>query len=137
MPGIWEDLSMKITRAILKLMFVAVAALAVSVPTMAQVGRKQKIDGVVVSRDADKLVVRDINGSDVAVSVTGGTKIVEKKANPFRSAKNYPVTALLRGLEVQVEGRADGSGTLVAEKIKFTNDDFGVARSLDTRVTPV
>jgi outer membrane protein OmpA-like peptidoglycan-associated protein len=26
---------------------------------------------------------------------------------------------------------------LVAEKIKFTNDDFGVARSLDTRVAPV
>jgi OmpA-OmpF porin, OOP family len=128
---------MKITKAILKLMFVAVAALTVSVPTMAQVGRKQKIDGVVVSRDADKLVVRDINGSDVAVSVTGGTKIVEKKANPFRSAKTYPVTALLRGLEVQVEGRADGSGTMVAEKIKFTNDDFGVARSLDTRVAPV
>jgi OmpA-OmpF porin, OOP family len=127
---------MKITRTILNLMFVAVAALAVSVPTMAQVGRKQKIDGVVVSRDADKLVVRDLNGSDVTVSVTGSTKIVEKKANPFRSAKTYPVTALLRGLEVQVEGRGDGS-TVVAEKIRFTNDDFGVARSLDTRVTPV
>jgi outer membrane protein OmpA-like peptidoglycan-associated protein len=117
-------------------MFVAVAALAVSVPTMAQVGRKQKIDGVVVSRDADKLVVRDLNGSDVTVSVTGSTKIVEKKANPFRSAKTYPVTALLRGLEVQVEGRGDGSA-VVAEKIRFTNDDFGVARSLDTRVAPV
>ncbi|HEY8462205.1 MAG TPA: OmpA family protein [Blastocatellia bacterium] len=128
---------MKITRAILNVMFVALAALAVSVPTVAQVGRKQKIDGVVVSRDADKLVVRDINGSDMAVSVTGATKIVEKKANPFRSARTYPVTALLRGLEVIVEGRADSSGTLIAEKIKFTNDDFGVARSLDTRVAPV
>jgi outer membrane protein OmpA-like peptidoglycan-associated protein len=44
---------------------------------------------------------------------------------------------LLRGLEVEVEGRGDNSGALVAEKIKFTNDDFGVARSLDTRVAPV
>jgi len=69
--------------------------------------------------------------------VTGVTKITEKKANPFRSAKTYPVTALLRGLEVEIEGRGDSSGALVAEKIKFTNDDFGVARSLDTRVTPV
>jgi outer membrane protein OmpA-like peptidoglycan-associated protein len=68
--------------------------------------------------------------------VTGATKIVEKKANPFRSARNYPVTALLRGLEVQVEGRGDGS-SVVAEKIKFTHDDFGVARSLETRVAPV
>jgi outer membrane protein OmpA-like peptidoglycan-associated protein len=129
-------------------MFIAIAALAVTVPTIAQdatqaqtarvaVGRKQKISGVVVSREADKMVIRDINGSDVAVNVSSGTKIVEKKSNPFRSAKTYPVTALLRGLEVEVEGRGDNSGAMIAEKIKFTNDDFGVARSLDTRVAPV
>jgi outer membrane protein OmpA-like peptidoglycan-associated protein len=100
-------------------------------------GKKQKISGVVLSREIDKLVVRDINGSDVAVSVSGATKIVEKKANPFRGARTYPVTALLRGLEVEVEGRGDNSGALVAEKIKFTDDDFGVARSLETRVAPV
>ena len=44
---------------------------------------------------------------------------------------------MLRGLEVEVEGRGDNSGVLVAEKIKFTNDDFGVARSLESRVAPV
>src|SRR5882672_4419724 len=141
-------LSMKITRVILNLLFVAISALVVAVPTIAQdstaaqptrvaVGRRQKVSGVVVSREADKMVVRDINGSDVAVSVSGGTKITEKKANPFRGAKTYPVTALLRGLEVEVEGRGDSSGALVAEKIKFTNDDFGVARSIESRVTPV
>jgi OmpA-OmpF porin, OOP family len=150
---------MKSSKAILNLMFVAIVALGVAVPAIAQdqaaqasqagasapaaqpsrvaVGRKQKLSGVVVSREADKMIVRDINGSDVAVTVSGATKISEKKANPFRSAKNYPVTALLRGLEVEVEGRGDSSGVLVAEKIRFTNDDFGVARSLDTRVAPV
>jgi outer membrane protein OmpA-like peptidoglycan-associated protein len=148
------------SRALLNLMFVAIVALGVAVPAIAQdqaqasqagaaaqapaaqpsrvaVGRKQKISGVVISREADKMVVRDINGSDVAVTVSGATKISEKKANPFRSAKNYPVTALLRGLEVEVEGRGDSSGVLVADKIKFTDDDFGVARSLDSRVAPV
>ncbi|HEV2667076.1 MAG TPA: OmpA family protein [Blastocatellia bacterium] len=146
---------MKITRTILNMIFVAIAGLAVAIPAIAQdsaqasqtataaqparvaPGRKQKISGVVVSREADKMIVRDINGSDVAVTVTGATKITEKKANPFRSAKNYPVTALLRGLEVEIEGRGDSSGVMVADKVKFTNDDFGVARSLDTRVAPV
>jgi outer membrane protein OmpA-like peptidoglycan-associated protein len=136
-------------------MFVGITAVAVAIPTIAQdstqasqaasaaqparvaPGRKQKIEGVVLSREADKMTVRDINGSDVIVNVTGATKITEKKANPFRSARTYPVTALLRGLEVIVEGRGDSSGVLVAEKIKFTNDDFGVARSLDSRVAPV
>src|SRR5499426_601915 len=146
------------SRAILNLMFVAIVALGLAVPAIAQdqaqasqagaaapaaqpskvaPGRKQKISGVVISREADKMIVRDINGSDVAVTVSGATKISEKKANPFRSAKNYPVTALLRGLEVEVEGRGDSSGVLVAEKVKFTDDDFGVARSLDSRVAPV
>jgi outer membrane protein OmpA-like peptidoglycan-associated protein len=136
-------------------MFVGIAALAVAIPTIAQdstqasqaasaaqparvaPGRKQKIEGVVLSREADKMTIRDINGSDVVVNVTGATRITEKKANPFRSARNYPVTALLRGLEVIVEGRGDSSGVLVAEKIRFTNDDFGVARSLESRVAPV
>ena len=131
------------------LLSVLLTVFALCLPTAAQTqgnatattrvaaGQKQKISGVVLGREIDKLVVRDINGSDVAVSVSGATKIVEKKANPFRGARTYPVTALLRGLEVEVEGRGDNSGALVAEKIKFTNDDFGVARSLDTRVAPV
>jgi OmpA-OmpF porin, OOP family len=149
---------MKSSKTILNLMFVAIVALGLAVPAIAQdqaqasqagatatatqtskvaAGRKQKLSGVVISREADKMIVRDINGSDVAVTVSGATRISEKKANPFRSAKNYPVTALLRGLEVEVEGRGDSSGVLVAEKIKFTDDDFGVARSLDSRVAPV
>jgi len=139
---------MRNTR-LFSLLSVLLTAFALCLPTAAQTqgnatstsriaaGQKQKISGVVLSRENDKLVVRDINGSDVAVSVSGATKIVEKKANPFRGARTYSITALLRGLEVEVEGRGDNSGVLVAEKIKFTNDDFGVARSLDSRVAPV
>jgi outer membrane protein OmpA-like peptidoglycan-associated protein len=63
--------------------------------------------------------------------------MTERKGNPFRKARTYPVTALLRGLEVEVEGRGNDAGALVAEKIKFTDDDFGVARSLEARVAPV
>jgi len=100
-------------------------------------GQKQKISGVIVSREADSMIVRDLTGAEVTVSLTGSTKMTERKSNPFRKAKKYPVTALLRGLEVEVEGRGNEAGELVAEKIKFTNDDFGVARSLDARVAPV
>jgi OmpA-OmpF porin, OOP family len=100
-------------------------------------GQKQKISGVIVSREIETMIVRDSAGADVTVSLTSSTKMTERKSNPFRKAKAYPITALLRGLEVEVEGRGNDAGALVAEKIKFTNDDFGVARSLDTRVTPV
>jgi OmpA-OmpF porin, OOP family len=108
-----------------------------SQPTRIAAGQKQKISGVIVSREADSMIVRDLAGVEVTVSLTNSTKMTERKSNPFRKAKAYPVTALLRGLEVEVEGRGNDAGALVAEKIKFTDDDFGVARSLDTRVAPV
>jgi OOP family OmpA-OmpF porin len=100
-------------------------------------GQKQKISGVIVSREADNMIVRDLTGGETTVTLTGSTKMTERKGNPFRKAKKYPVTALVRGLEVEVEGRGNDAGALVAEKIKFTDEDFGVARSLDARVAPV
>ncbi len=100
-------------------------------------GQKQKISGVIVSREADNMIVRDLTGGETTVTLTGSTKMTERKGNPFRKAKKYPVTSLVRGLEVEVEGRGNDTGALVAEKIKFTDDDFGVARSLDARVAPV
>jgi OmpA-OmpF porin, OOP family len=100
-------------------------------------GQKQKISGVIVSREADNMIVRDLTGGEVTVTMTGSTKMTERKSNPFRQAKKYPATALLRGLEVEVEGRGNDAGALVAEKIKFTDEDFGVARSLESRVAPV
>src|SRR5262245_29285816 len=106
-------------------------------PARVAVGRKQKLSGVVISREADKIVMRDLSGVDITVNVTGATKITEKKSNPFRGAKTYPVTALLRGLEVEVEGRGSDGGTLVADKIRFTDNDFGVARSIDSRAVPL
>lgn len=100
-------------------------------------GQRQKINGVIVSREADSIVVRDMSGVDVVVSLTGATKVAERKSNPFRGAKTYPITALLRGLQVEVEGRGGNTGTLVADKIRFTADDYGVARSIESRVNPV
>jgi outer membrane protein OmpA-like peptidoglycan-associated protein len=100
-------------------------------------GQKQKITGVIVSREADKMIVRDLSGGDIVVNLTGGTQVSERKSNPFRKGKVYTVTALLRGLEVEIEGRGSDTGALVAEKVKFTNDDYGVARSIESRVTPV
>jgi outer membrane protein OmpA-like peptidoglycan-associated protein len=137
---------MRNTRSF-RLLSALLTALALCLPAAAQTqenaatriaaGQKQKISGVIVSREADNMIVRDLTGGEITVTLTGSTKITERKSNPFRSAKAYQVTALLRGLEVEVEGRGNDAGALVAEKIKFTNDDFGVARSLDTRVAPV
>ena len=100
-------------------------------------GQKQKVKGVIVRRDADNFVLRDMTGGDVQVNLTNVTKVEEKKGNPFRRAKNYGTTSLLRGLNIEVEGRGDGSGALVADKIKVSEDALTVARTVESRVTPV
>lgn len=100
-------------------------------------GAKQKIRGVIVNRNADTFILRDLTGGDIQVNLTNITKVEEKKGNPFRRSKNYGTTQLLRGLTVDVEGRGDGTGALVAEKVKMTDEALVVARTVETRVTPV
>jgi outer membrane protein OmpA-like peptidoglycan-associated protein len=55
----------------------------------------------------------------------------------LRSGKKYPAEDLLRGLIVEVEGRGDDQGNLVAEKIRFDESNMRAAITSDTRVTPV
>lgn len=102
-----------------------------------EAGKKQKIMGVIVKRDADNFVLRDQNGAETTITLNASTKVSEKKSNPFRGGKNYATTSLLRGLNVEVEGRGDNSGALVAEKVRFTQDNLAIANSIESRVTPV
>jgi outer membrane protein OmpA-like peptidoglycan-associated protein len=106
---------------------------AVRVPA----GQKQKIRGVIIKRDADNFIMRDLTGGEVKVALTNVTKVEEKKSNPFRRGRNYGTTSLLRGLSVEVEGRGDGSGTLVAEKVKMRDYELVAAQTADSLVTPV
>src|SRR6266536_2165078 len=99
-------------------------------------GTKMKFKGVVISRDADTITLRDRSRVDYQVLLTDTTS-VKTHGGFLRSGKKYPVTDLLRGLIVEVEGRGDSQGQLVAEKIRFNESDIRAAITSDTRVTPV
>jgi len=66
-----------------------------------------------------------------------GMEIREKKSNPFRGAKTFSEKDLVAGLYVEVKGTGDSSGSIAAREIRFRNDDFVVAQTMDTRVVPV
>lgn len=100
-------------------------------------GQKMKVQGTVISRDNDNLTVRDTTGSEVTVQLAGSTKVEEKKSNPFRGSKKYTTSEVIRGLYVEVEGRGDASGALIADKIKFSTDSQRVAVSINSQVAPV
>jgi OOP family OmpA-OmpF porin len=100
-------------------------------------GQKMKLQGTVLKSENNTLTVRDASGSEVNVQIAANTKIEEKKSNPFRGAKKYSSADVIRGLFVEVEGRGDASGNLVADKIKFSNDAQRIAVSINSTVVPV
>jgi len=99
-------------------------------------GAKLKFKGVVIAREGETFRVRDRNRTDYQVLITDRTS-VKTNGGFLRSGKRYPVTDILRGLIVEVEGRGDTQGQLVAEKIRFNESDMRAAITSDTRVTPV
>ncbi len=99
-------------------------------------GAKLKFKGVVIARDSDTFRIRDRNRTDYQVLITDRTSI-KTHGGFLRSGKKYPVTDILRGLIVEVEGRGDSQGQLQAEKIRFDESDMRAAITSDTRVTPV
>jgi outer membrane protein OmpA-like peptidoglycan-associated protein len=98
-------------------------------------GQKMKIKGVVTRRDADTFVIQDANGVSTTVALTNATS-VKTSGGFLRSGTNYGVTAILRGLNLEVEGRGDGTN-LVAEKVRFKEGDLRTARTVEANVTPV
>ena len=99
-------------------------------------GEKMKLKGVVVKRDADTFVVRDLTGNDTVVRLTDKTS-VKTNGGFLRSGTNYGQTQILRGLNLEVEGRGGSSGELVAERVRFNETDFRTARAVESRATPL
>src|SRR6187402_1991129 len=98
-------------------------------------GQKMKLKGVVTRRDSDTFTVRDMNGVDTVVRLDDRTS-VKTKGGFLRSGTNYAQTSILRGLNVEVEGRGNGT-ELVAEKVRFNESDLRVARAVESRAAPL
>ncbi|HXG84479.1 MAG TPA: OmpA family protein [Pyrinomonadaceae bacterium] len=98
-------------------------------------GQKYKIKGVVVAKDNDSFVVRDAVGVDTKV-VLASNSSVKTKGGIFGGSKTVPTGSIVRGLNLEVEGRGDASGSLAADKVRFGRDDLEVAQSIESRVAP-
>lgn len=96
-------------------------------------GQKYKIKGVVVSKDNDTFVVRDTVGVDTRIVVAPNASIKNKA---FFGGDRYPVNALVRGLNLEVEGIGDSNGAVSVNKVRFDKDNLMTAQSIDARVGP-
>ena len=99
-------------------------------------GEKMKSKGVVVRRDVDTFTVRDLTGNDTIVRMTDQTS-VKTKGGFFGGGTRYAATNIIRGLNLEVEGRGGSNGELVASKIRFNDSDLRTARSVESRAEPL
>jgi outer membrane protein OmpA-like peptidoglycan-associated protein len=138
---------MKNTRLVQTFAFVVVLAFApaafaqsssssTSATTTVASGQKMKLKGVVTSRNSDTFTVLGEDGLRTTVLLTDTTS-VKSKGGFFGGGDNYATTNITRGLRLEVEGRGDSSGQLVAEKIRFSDRDLRTAQSIEVRVDPV
>ncbi|MEO7658387.1 MAG: OmpA family protein [Pyrinomonadaceae bacterium] len=97
-------------------------------------GQKYKIKGVVVSKvDTNTFIVRDAVGIDTRIIISPNASI---KNNAFFGGDKYPVTALVRGLNLEVEGVGDRSGDVSVNKVRFEKSNLLTAQSIDSRIAP-
>ena len=99
---------------------------AVQVPQ----GAKQKVQGIVSVRSGDSFKVRDPGGAETSVLLTADTK-VSSHSRGLRGKKEYPVTYIMRGLRVQAQGTGDADGNLIAEWVRFDEQDLRSAQALE------
>jgi len=100
-------------------------------------GQKLKIRGVVTASSAGSFTLREADGTETVVNLAATTKIKAAKKNWFRRSKVANENSILRGLQLEVEGRGNAVGQLMAAKIRFSEQDFKTAQALEARVDPV
>jgi outer membrane protein OmpA-like peptidoglycan-associated protein len=90
-------------------------------------GKKDKVNGQIVSRDGDLVNVKDKkDGMIVVVNITDNTKVEREKGSLRMRRADMDVTAMVPGLTITAEGVGNPKGQLDASKIRFYPDAFAI-----------
>jgi outer membrane protein OmpA-like peptidoglycan-associated protein len=94
-----------------------------------------KVKGMITSRTGETLIVRS-GGSTVTVVLTDDTRTKDDKGL-FGLDKEYMSNAvLIPGLKVDVDGRSDDQGRVVAKTITVDGDDLETAEMIQSGLHP-
>src|ERR1700752_129293 len=100
-------------------------------------GKKVKTTGIVLNRNGDTFTIRDARGAETTVVITDKTKFRLVRKGFFRADRSSTATDILRGLRLEAEGRTNSDSQIVAQHIRFDEDDLRTAQALESRVDPV
>ena len=100
--------------------------------------RVKKFRGVVTKRQGEMFMMGDtMGGSQTVVIMTPATEVKSHKQGLFRGSKEYGQTYILRGLRLEVDGVGNSEGQIVADKIRFDEQDLRTAQALKNTLDPI
>ena len=76
-------------------------------------------------------------GPTTTVILTATTEVKSHKKGVFRGSKEYAASYILRGLRLEVDGTRNADGQIVADKIRFDEQDLRTAQALKATLDPV
>jgi outer membrane protein OmpA-like peptidoglycan-associated protein len=99
-------------------------------------GQQAKVDGVIISRDGQTIKLRGDDDSVGTIDLTNDTRI-QLKHGVLRRKSVMNADSLVAGLRVEVQGKGNDKGDLVADRVIFDPNSMKASRQIDTRVAPV
>ena len=97
----------------------------------------KKFKGVVVKRDPDSFTMSEATGGpQTTVLLTANTEVKSHKRGVLRGSKEYAASYILRGLRLEVDGVRNSEGHIVADKIRFDEQDLRTAQALKATLDP-
>jgi outer membrane protein OmpA-like peptidoglycan-associated protein len=102
-------------------------------------GKKaKKFKGIVSERNDETFLMGEtMGGPQTVVRMTASTEVKSHKRGAFRGSKDYGATYVLRGLRLEVDGVGNDQGEIVADKIRFDEQDLRTAQSLKATLDSV
>jgi len=98
----------------------------------------KQFKGIVIKRDPDSFTMSETTGgAPTTVLLTEKTEVKSHKKGVFRGSKEYAASYILRGLRLEVDGTRNGEGQIVADKIRFDEQDLRTAQALKATLDPV
>jgi OmpA-OmpF porin, OOP family len=89
-----------------------------------------KVEGLIIGRSGDEMIVQFGSGAELAFQLTDNTKVSQVGGLFKASRKQMSMAALIPGLKVKAEGTYTPERLLVATKVTFSGGDLEQAQAV-------
>lgn len=95
-----------------------------------------KVSGLITGRSGDTMTVQTADQPALVVVLTDATSVAQIQGMFKARRKQMSMTALIPGLQVQVQGSYNTKNQLVADSVKFKGNDLQDAQTIQAGLQP-